>query len=206
MTGAGQGTGRWLAQHWLAVFLITWGAFISLPVLAPVLALHGEQRLSHLIYLAYRPACHQLPHRSWFLGGRAMAYDWETIRAELHVADPMELYHRPVGNPRLGYPMAYCQRDTATHTTLWLTGVGYGVLRRRRRVRRIPFGLFVAAAVPLAVDGLAQLVGWRESSALSRTLTGGLFGLASGLLILPELGEAADELRQMLLPNGSRTQ
>ncbi len=194
-----------VARHWLAVFLIVWGVFISLPLAAPLLAMRGEERLSNWIYLAYRPTCHQLPHRSWFVAGRAHAYDWATIREALEVDSPMALFHRPLRDPRLGYQMAYCQRDAATHTALWATGLFYGLLRRRRRIRRLPFGLFVAATVPLAVDGLAQLLGWRESTTLSRTLTGALFGLAAGLLILPELGQAADEWQTGRELSASRT-
>jgi uncharacterized membrane protein len=185
----------WLARHWLAIFVVGWGAFIALPVLAPLLAARGEQRVSGIIYVAYRVTCHQLPHRSWFVGGEAHAYDWSTMSTRLGVGDEGEiaLYHKPVRDSQLGYQFAYCQRDTATHVALWLTAVAYALVRRRRKVHRIPLWLFVAALVPLAVDGIAQLVGIWESTPLSRTVTGALFGVAVGCLLLPELGDGADE-------------
>lgn len=183
-----------LVRHWLTLFLVGWGWFILLPLAAPWLAMHGQERLSDLIYVAYRPACHQLPHRSWFLGGPRHSYEWETLRARLGIeGDEYQLFHKPVRDPRVGYQMAYCQRDAATHTAVWLSGIGYGLLRRRRAVPRLPLRWFLLASLPLAMDGLAQLLGWRESSPLSRTLTGALFGLAAGWFILPELGQAAEE-------------
>jgi uncharacterized membrane protein len=186
----------WMVRHWLGLFIVGWGVFIALPVLAPLLAMAGLDRAADAIYFAYRLTCHQLPHRSWFIGGQAHAYDWATISQRLGVADQGEiaLYHRPVRDPVLGYQFAYCQRDTATHTALWLTALAYALVGRGRRVRRLPLRVFAAALVPLAIDGMAQLVGWHESTPLSRTLTGALFGVAVAWLLLPELDEGARDL------------
>jgi len=183
------GVVTWLARHWLAWFLLGSGTFIALPFAAPVLAAGGHDQLSSAIYLSYRITCHQLPHRSWFVGGRAANYDWPTVRAYmgLGASEEARAFHRPIRDPELGYQMAFCQRDTATFLSLFLTAVLYGVARRRRRIRPLRLRYYALAIVPLAVDGLVQLVGLRESTPFARTVTGSLFGVATALFILPQL-------------------
>jgi uncharacterized membrane protein len=46
----------------------------------------------------------------------------------------------------------------------------------------------------MAIDGLTQLVGWRESDLLLRTLTGFLFGLGGAWFIYPRIEEVAQDL------------
>jgi uncharacterized membrane protein len=185
----------WLLRHWLAIFVVAWGTFTLLAVAAPVLAATGHDRASEAIYLAYRVTCHQLPHRSWFIGGRAPAYDWETIRTYLGLPEGAEAatFHRPIRDPVLGYQMAFCQRDLAIHAALVLTAIGYAVARRRGVVRSLRLRYFLIALLPIAIDGGLQLFGIRESTPLSRTVTGALFGVATGLLLLPELDAGARE-------------
>lgn len=187
---------RWLARHWLAGFLLGSGVFIALPLAAPLLAATGHDRASSAIYVAYRITCHQLPQRSWFIGGTAPAYDWATIRAIVGAPENGELllYHRPIRDPVLGYQVAFCQRDSATYLTLFLTAVAYGLVRRRHAVKALSLRLYALALVPIGVDGLLQLVGVHESTPLSRTLTGALFGVATGLLVLPQLDEGMREV------------
>ncbi len=183
--------GSWLVRHWLELFIVGVGVFAALPILAPVLAAAGHETPARVIYLGYRVTCHQLPHRSWFIGGRSATYDWETVRAylELEPGAPEALaFHRPITDPELGYQVAYCQRDFATWLALFVVTVAYAAVRRRRRVPALPFKVYVLALVPLAIDGVGQLLGLRESTAVSRTITGALFGGATGLFVLPMLG------------------
>ena len=46
---------------------------------------------------------------------------------------------------------------------------------------------FAVLVSPMALDGLTQLVGWRESTWELRMATGVLFGLASGWFLYPRL-------------------
>jgi uncharacterized membrane protein len=81
-----------------------------------------------------------------------------------------------------------------------LTGLLYGLVRYR--LRPLPFKIYVLFLIPIAVDGLTQLVGWRESNWWLRTLTGALFGFASVWLAYPYVEEAMqDVLDQELLPS-----
>ena len=93
-----------------------------------------------------------------------------------------------------GQQMAYCHRDTAIYTALFLSIVIFGLVRHRIKPLPLPaYALFVA---PMALDGLTQLVGLRVSSWQLRTVTGALFGIGSGWLALPYLEEAFQDIRQ----------
>ena len=91
-----------------------------------------------------------------------------------------------------GYQMAFCQRDTATYVAMLLAGLVYGARGKLWR----PLGLkgYLLLVAPLAVDGLTQAFGWRESTGLLRTVTGGLFGLANVWLAYPYLRRAVEGL------------
>ncbi len=58
----------------------------------------------------------------------------------------------------------------------------------------LPFKYFVLFMIPIAIDGLTQLVGWRESNWLLRSITGALFGFAAVWLAYPYVDEAMQEV------------
>ncbi|HSJ59189.1 MAG TPA: hypothetical protein VLC95_18530, partial [Anaerolineae bacterium] len=68
-----------LAVHWLFLVNLFWGLYVGLPFLAPVLMNAGLETPAKLIYLLYRPACHQRPERSYFLGGPQATYSIEEL-------------------------------------------------------------------------------------------------------------------------------
>ena len=83
-----------------------------------------------------------------------------------------------------GYQVAYCWRNSAIYTTIFVGGLLYARARRggqRGRLgwllRPIAWPLFVLALLPLSVDGLSHLLGLRETNAWFDTLTGGQFAL-----------------------------
>ncbi len=179
----------WLARHWLALVTVAAGVFIALPIAAPFLAMAGFKRLATFIYVAYRITCHQLPQRSWFIGGEQATYTWSQLRpfVERPDANPLLAFHHPLGNPTLGYQVAFCERETAIYSVVLLTCLAYGFLRQRRTIRPMPIRLYVLFLIPIAVDGFTQLFGWRESTPLLRTVTGAIFGLGSAWLVLTYL-------------------
>ena len=80
----------------------------------------------------------------------------------------------------LGYQVAYCQRDTAIYTSLFLGGLLFGLLRRR--FRPLPAWVFLFAVAPTAVDGVTHLIelvfpDWslRTQNRWAIALTGGVF-------------------------------
>ncbi|HXF63990.1 MAG TPA: DUF2085 domain-containing protein, partial [Caldilineaceae bacterium] len=60
----------------------------------------------------------------------------------------------------------------------------------RRRIRAPSLKVYLLFLIPIAVDGLTQLVGLRESNWWLRTLTGAIFGAASVWLAYPYIEDA----------------
>ena len=183
-----------LARHWLAAFNLVIGVYLLLPFLAPLLMVSGAPQVGRLIYLVYRPACHQLPERSVFLFGPEPHYTLDELWA-LDVVDPADdIYARQrfLGALEIGYKVALCQRDLALYGGLFVGGLAYGLFRRR--LRPLPLLAYLLCLLPMAVDGGSQLIGLRESTPLLRLLTGGLLGLASVWMLYPRLQDAFDDV------------
>lgn len=88
-----------------------------------------------------------------------------------------------------GHQMAMCQRNTAIYAALLLGGLLYAYLRTRG-IAPLSLRVYAVAISPMALDGITQLFGLRESTWELRTITGALFGLASVLLVYPHLDRA----------------
>ena len=71
--------------------------------------------------------------------------------------------------------MCLCQRCMAIYGGMLIAGLLFMLVRRH--ARPLKFWQFVAFCLPIAVDSLTQLVGWRESSWELRFVTGGLFAV-----------------------------
>lgn len=74
-----------------------------------------------------------------------------------------------------GEQVAVCQRYLA----IFAGGMGGSLWLARGSAEGIGLRAYLVASLPLALDGATQLVGWRESTAVLRTVTGLLFGAAS---------------------------
>jgi uncharacterized membrane protein len=183
-----------LAKHWLLLVNLVLAVYGGLPVLAPILMGLGYPRPAEIIYTFYKPQCHQLPQRSFFLFGPQLAYSLETLQELLGpemLADD-SLARAFIGNAALGYKVAYCQRDTATYGSMLLAGMVFGLVRHR--LRPISFALYLTLLAPWAIDGLAQFLGFYESTWQLRTITGGLFGLGTVWFAYPYLEAGTAEL------------
>jgi uncharacterized membrane protein len=73
------------------------------------------------------------------------------------------------------HQMALCQRCLAIYAVMGLLGLFFGLVRQK--LKPLKFWQFILFCLPIAVDGLTQLFGWRESTWDLRFLTGGLFAL-----------------------------
>jgi uncharacterized membrane protein len=196
-----------LARHWLALFNTIVAVFVLLPFLAPLLMRVGLELPAHAIYLVYSPTCHQLPERSFFLFGPQGAYGVAELEADVPILAgttlPQRLMLRYVGNPEVGYKVAICERDVAIYGSLLLGGLLFGVARsflarRGRRVPKLPVKVYLICLLPMAVDGVTQLMGLRESTWQLRLVTGMLFGLATVWLAYPHIDDAMrDSLKAM---------
>jgi uncharacterized membrane protein len=200
----------WLSKHWLALANLFIFIYVSLPFVAPVFMNAGWTGPARAIYTIYKPLCHQLSFRSWFLFGEEPVYpraEYEE-RFHLHDANWTELFGQArefTGDETVGYKVAFCQRDIAIYAAMLLGGLAYAVMRQRG-VRAMPFWLFILVGVlPMGLDGGSQFVSlvvpWfpaRESVWQLRVLTGALFGLSIAWLAYPSIQEAMDEMREIL--------
>jgi uncharacterized membrane protein len=153
----------------------------------------GMPAAAQVIYSIYSVLCHQLPDHSYFLFGPELApHSPELIAAGMSSGSNLFQVRSFVGNSEIGWKAALCQRDVAIYASVFLTGLLYGLVRHR--VRKLSFKIYVLFVIPIAVDGLTQLFGWRESNWWLRTLTGALFGFASVWLAYPYLEEAMQDV------------
>jgi len=182
-----------IARHWVAIFNTGWAIYLLLPIAAPILLGMGWFTPARVIYGLYSFTCHQLPDHSYFLFGP----DPVPLIPELEAGGmPSELdvlrRRQFIGNPELGYKVAICERDVAIYGAVLVAGLAYALLRRR--VRQLPLWLYLLLLIPIAVDGLTQLIGLRESTWELRTLTGALFGAASVWFAYPYVDDAMQEV------------
>lgn len=184
-----------IARHWLALANLALLLFVSIPFLAPVFMRAGMTGPARVVYTVYLPLCHQLPDRSYFLFGQQTVYTLEELEAAGVLEDTSILQRRRyIGDETLGYKVAICQRDIAIYGSMFIGGLIFALLRRRRRIPKLPIKVYLLCLAPIAIDGVSQLVGLRTSNWVLRTLTGALFGLATVRLVYPYIQESMDDI------------
>lgn len=164
---------EWLAKliidHWLFIANAMLFVFIALPFAAPIFEALGLLLPAKAIFTAYRLTCHQLPDRSFFV---------------------------------MGHQVAICSRCSAIYLSFWGVGLFYalGTVMWPRRApvwKSPPLWAIAVAAIPMAVDGLTQLSGLRESTNLLRTITGGLPGSVAAIVMYPYMHSGFKQARQV---------
>jgi uncharacterized membrane protein len=179
---------RVVSRFWLTGVNTFMGLYVGLPVLAPILQYHGLEGPAGLIHTIFCPLCHQRPERSFFLYGRQWSYSYAELEVQLGGLVPS----RYPGDPELGFKVAICERDVAIYGALFLGGLLFHLVRRR--LKPLSGRGFLALMLPMAVDGVGQLVGLWTSTTLSRVLTGALFGLATVWLVYPYLQDGMSQV------------
>ncbi len=184
-----------LSKHWLLLANLFWGLYVGLPILAPVLMNAGLSLPAQVIYTIYRPACHQRPERSYFVGGPQVVYTPQELEsAGVHTG----LFSREIGNESVGWKVAFCERDVAIYGSIFVTGLLYGLVRRRLGKWQMPFRYYLIFLVPMGIDGVTQLFGLRESNYVWRTVTGLIFGVGSVIFAYPYLEEGFSDVRRTI--------
>lgn len=175
---------RAIAGRWLAIFNLLIALYLALSFAAPVLMHNGQTRAARLIYWFFGTQCHQIAERSFFLYGEQLTYSVAEL-SDAAIPPGAGLAERGayLGDEQQGWKVAFCQRDVATWGAILLGGLLFGLTGRRWKP--LPLWAYGLSLLPLAVDGLTQLFGLRESNWLLRTLTGALFGLATVWLAYP---------------------
>lgn len=203
----------WLTMHWLAVCNVFAFLYVGLPILAAVLMYLGAEWPAMVIYTIYRPLCHQLPQRSFFLFGPQLTYSvTELVELSGATIDLGMTTRAFVGNQAIGYKVGLCQRDLAIYGMILLFGLVYGPLRRRWKVSALPLWAYVVFGVaPMLLDGGYQFISYiaplfwpgspikpHETTPLMRVITGALFGLGTVWLAYPLVQETMEEMHASL--------
>lgn len=193
----------WIGRHWLLLINSAVALYVLLPFLAPVLMQLGLSGPARALYGVYSFACHQLPDHSYFLFGEDPVYSLQALEAR-GLAEGLSLFEQRafIGNESTGFKVAYCQRDVAIYGSVLLSGLLFGLVRRR--ISAPPLRVYALFLIPIALDGVTQLIGLRESTWLLRTVTGALFGMASVWLAYPYLEEAMNDVVKSELKRRSR--
>ena len=201
-------TGSWLSKHYLSLINLILAIYVFLPLFAPVFMKLGKPEQANVIYRLYRPLCHQLAYRSFFLFGDQPVYPREiagigNLRSyeEVTAYDGDDVYAAMdfIGNEALGYKTALCQRDIAIYGSLLLFGLFFAI--SGKKIKPLPWFVWILLGlVPIGLDGMSQLVSqlelsflpWlniRESTPFLRVLTGFLFGWFTGWFGFPSIEE-----------------
>lgn len=204
--------GNWLKLHYLGLINFALAVYLLLPLLAPVLMKTGRTDSADVIYRLYKPLCHQLAHRSFFLFGEQTVYPRELAGIEGLTTyeaatglDGEDLAAASLfrGNEQLGYKTALCQRDLAIYGSLLLFGLVFALFKRK--LKPLPWLAWIILALgPMGLDGVSQLISqmdipalnWfamRESTPFLRVLTGAMFGWFTAWFGLPSIEEIINE-------------
>lgn len=216
----------WLSNHYMALFNAFVFIYLGLPFLAPTLMAAGITPPARLIYRLYGGVCHQFAFRSWFLFGDQAAYP----RASADVVglvpygpatglDEADLWgaRNFLGNPDLGYKVALCERDVAIYGGILLFGLVFSLTGNR--LRSLPWYVWILLGiVPIGLDGFSQILSqpplneipplnlltYRESTPLLRTLTGALFGVTTAWFGYPMVESTMRDTRQYMATKFAR--
>jgi uncharacterized membrane protein/glutaredoxin len=215
----------WISKHYLAVLNLLMFLYVGLPFAAPTLMKLGAMIPARVIYTMYSPLCHQFGFRSFFLFGEQPYYPlqeagvagvktFSQITGYVDLGNPYSvsrLYAREyIGNPTVGYKVAFCERDVAIYAAILLFGLLYSLAGRRfPPLHWMLWGLI--GIVPIAIDGFWQLFSefnwpwlmaympYHESTPFQRVLTGFLFGFATAWFAYPSIEESMKETRQFFV-------
>jgi uncharacterized membrane protein len=148
----------WFSQHWLLVSTLLLGLWVGLPWLAPVFMKLGWTNAGNAVYLAYAVQCHQLPQRSFFLFGDQFMVSLNQVQAVWQDTNNPLLLRQFVGNPEVGWKVAWSDRMVSMYSSIPLFGLLYWSIRGRLRLPRLPFWAFVLLLLPMALDGGSHAV------------------------------------------------
>lgn len=141
----------WISRHWLFVFSVTWGVYIGLPFLAPVLMKIGWSDAARIIYFFYSIDCHQLPQRSFFLFGPKVMYSLPEIQSAWQATNDPLVLRQFIGNAHMGWKVAWCERTTWWYGSIWVGALSYGFIRGRLSPLRL--SALIGSTVPMTIDG-----------------------------------------------------
>jgi len=205
---------RWFSNHYMVLLNLFAFFYVFMAIFAPMLMKIGWERPAKAIYTVYRPLCHQLAFRSFFLFGEQPFYPRELAGVQDMITygqatgldeNDIQSARNFLGNEDLGYKIALCQRDIAIYGAIFVFGLIFAI--SGKKIKPLPWYLWILIGLgPIGLDGFTQLLSqtgfgifsWlplRESTPFLRVFTGLCFGLATAWFGFPYLEESVQENR-----------
>jgi uncharacterized membrane protein len=90
-----------------------------------------------------------------------------------------------------GHQLGLCARNFSIYASMFLASLVF--VLSKKRLPGLPWWLWILMLLPMALDGVTQMFGWRESTWILRVVTGTLFGLGNIWFVLPLIQKTLDE-------------
>ena len=90
-----------------------------------------------------------------------------------------------------GHQLGLCERNFSIYTSMFIGSLIF--VLTKKRLRGIPWWLWILMILPMALDGTTQMFGWRESDWILRVVTGTLFGVGNIWFALPMMQKSLIE-------------
>ena len=157
-----------------ALYTLIMAIVVGSIVYTPMLTMDNST-LADVSYIVYAPTCHQLTARSLCI------YEDYSIKDCIEHDTSNRTKSNIVMNldGLLGYKMSVCARCLGIYVGMLLGGLLYLIFFKFNNDKMLPPIYLILLIAPLAIDGLTQLVGLRESDNTLRLLT----GLVSGIIV-----------------------
>lgn len=134
-------------------------------ILTPILLIN-KSPYGSLLFSFFSPFCHQMFQRSLCLSSSYVIGNCDI--------SSWYIFQFPV-----------CARDTAFYFAMLIGGLFLLLLNKKDEVEVPSFIYLFILIIPLAVDGLTQLIGLRESTNELRLITGFLAGISIPFYLIP---------------------
>jgi uncharacterized membrane protein len=206
----------WFSRHYMVFFNLAVTFYLGMAFLAPVLMKAKLELPATVLYKAYSLVCHQLGFRSFYLFGEqpyypraaanvagVLTFNQATGLGEGNSVDELLNARGFVGDEKIGYKVALCERDVAIYGGILLFGLLFSLTGLR--LPPIPWYIWLAIGlVPIGLDGFSQLLSqpplsflpYRESTPTLRVLTGFLFGFTTAWFGYPVVEESMRDMRK----------
>ena len=161
------------------------------------------------LHAMFASTCHQLTSRSEciFVSKADGSYSFgDCMPSDKLLFTRMQTVSYP---DKTGYKLPVCSRDVAIYLAMLLGLLALPFVQRIESEDWPNKWILVAACVPIGIDGVTQLLGFRESSNLLRSITGAIVGFALPFYLLPILNSLCYMLQEKLAsikPEGKKAE
>jgi uncharacterized membrane protein len=157
-----------------------------------------------LLHAAFAPTCHQLASRSQcvFVSKEDGSYSFGDCMPQGELSYSRETKFDYPG--KVGYKLPVCSRDVAIYLGMLLGLLALPLLQKPDSEEMPSIWILAAACAPIALDGITQLLGIRESTNALRVMTGFIVGVVLPFYILPILNALFSAALSTLFPKGKK--